>query len=368
MKNIKKIVITGGPCAGKSTAIKAVKESLENIGYTVLLLPELATELISNGISPVSCGSSVEYQKLQVMLQIEKEKVYSLAAKQIEAEKIVILCDRGVMDSKAYVTNEEFSQILSELGLNETAVRDNYDAVFHMLTTAKGKEENYTLSNNSARSETAEEARILDDLTLAAWVGTPHLRVIDNSSDFCGKQAELVKEIMFFLGEPEPLEIERKYLIEYPDLAFFERYPFCNAVEISQSYIIVNGERARIRKRGANGGYTYYKTIKKDIDGLKRIEIEETLSSEEYELLLALSKQKTTVEKVRYCLVYENRYFEIDVFPFSKDKAFLELELTNENEAVILPPFIKVIKEVTTDKEYKNSSIALKIAKGEKPF
>ena len=178
----------------------------------------------------------------------------------------------------------------------------------------------------------------------------------------------MVKEIMFFLGEPEPLEIERKYLIEYPDLAFFERYPFCNAVEISQSYIIVNGERARIRKRGANGGYTYYKTVKKDVDGLKRIEIEETLSSEEYELLLALSKQKTTVEKVRYCLVYENRYFEIDVFPFSKDKAFLELELTNENEAVILPPFIKVIKEVTTDKEYKNSSIALKIAKGEKPF
>lgn len=367
MKSIRKIVITGGPCAGKSTAIKTVKESLESIGYTVLLLPELATELITNGISPKTCGS-FNYQKLQVMLQLEKEKVYSLAAKMMEDEKIIILCDRGVMDSKAYVTKEEFSQILFDLNLNETVLRDNYDAVFHMLTTAKGKEAEYTLSNNSARTETIEEARERDDLTLSAWTGTPHLRIIDNSGDFEEKLKALIKEIMFFLGEPEPLEIERKYLIEYPDLEFLKSYPFCNAVEISQSYIIVNGERARIRKRGANGGYTYYKTVKKDIDGLKRIETEEVLSKEEYQLLLTLSKEKTTVEKTRYCLCFDNRYFEIDVFPFSKDKAFLELELTDENETVTLPPFIKVIKEVTTDKEYRNSSIALKIAKGEKPF
>ncbi len=368
MKSIKKIVITGGPCAGKSTAIKAVKERLENIGYTVLLLPELATELIGSGISPASCGSSYNYQKLQVMLQLEKEKVYSLAADMLQDEKIIILCDRGVIDSKAYVTKEEFSRILFDLNLNETAIRDGYDAVFHMLTTAKGKEEEYTLSNNLARTETIEQARKLDDLTLAAWMGTPHLRIIDNKGDFEHKKASLIKEIMFFLGEPEPLEIERKYLIEYPDPELLKNYPFCSAVEISQSYIIINGERARIRKRGKDGGYTYYKTVKKDIDGLKRIEIEEILSKEEYELLLSLSKQKTTVEKTRYCLVYENKYFEIDLFPFSNDKAFLEIELNDENENFNLPPFIKVIKEVTTDKEYKNSSIALKIAKGLKPF
>lgn len=368
MKSIKKIVITGGPCAGKSTAIKTVKECLENIGYTVLLLPELATELISSGISPKTCGSSYNYQKLQVMLQLEKERIYSLAANMLQDEKIIILCDRGVMDSKAYVTKEEFSKILSELELNETMLRDKYDAVFHLLTTAKGKEQEYTLSNNSARTETIEEARKLDDLTLAAWTGTPHLRIIDNKGDFEKKRASLIKEIMFFLGEPEPLEIERKYLIEYPDLEFLKSYPFCSATEISQSYIIINGERARIRKRGKDDGYTYYKTIKKDIDGVKRIEIEDTLSKEEYELLFSSSKQKTTIEKTRYCLVYENKYFEIDLFPFSNDKAFLEIELNDENENFNLPPFIKVIKEVTTDKEYKNSSIALKIAKGLKPF
>ena len=368
MKDIKKIVITGGPCAGKSTALKTVKESLENIGYTVLLLPELATDLITNGISPQTCGSSFEYQKLQMRLQFEKEKVYTLAADLMDNEKIVILCDRGVMDSKAYVTKEEFSKALSDLSLNETVLRDNYDAVFHLLTTAKGKEEEYTLSNNSARSESIEQARRLDDLTLAAWTGTPHLRVIDNNGNFEDKKASLIKEIMFFLGYPEPLEIERKYLIEYPDIEFLRSYPFCNAVEISQSYVQINGENARVRKRGADGGYTYYKTVKKNIDGLRRVEIEEILTADEYENILLNSKQKTTIEKTRYCVVFENSYFEIDVFPFSRDKAFMEIELCDEAQTVNLPPFIKVIKEVTTDKEYRNSTLASKIAKGVKPF
>ena len=170
------------------------------------------------------------------------------------------------------------------------------------------------------------------------------------------------------MGEPEPFEIERKYLIEYPDIEFLKSYSFCNAVEISQSYIKVNGENARVRKRGADGGYTYYKTVKKNIDGIKRIEIEDILTADEYEKLLSDSNQKTTIEKTRYCVVYDNRYFEIDVFPFSQDKAFMEIELTSEDEHVNLPPFIKVIKEVTEDKEYRNSSLALKIAKGIKPF
>ncbi len=368
MKEIKKIVITGGPCGGKSTGLNLVKANLEAIGYTVLLLPELATELITNGISPESCGSSFEYQKLQVMLQLEKEKIYSQAANLMDKDKIVILCDRGVMDSKAYVTAEEFSRILSELNLNETVLRDNYDAVFHMLTTAKGKEEAYTLSNNAARTETPEEARKLDDLTLSAWTGTPHLRIIDNTGNFEEKLERLIKEMNFFLSYPEPLEIERKYLIKHPDLTFLKSYPFCNAVEISQSYVKIDGKNARIRKRGADGGYTYYKTQKQDIDGIRRIEIEDTLTAEQYQNILSSSVQKTTIDKTRYCLVYDNKYFEIDVFPFSSDKAFMEIELMNENDTVNLPPFIEVIKEVTTDKEYRNSALALKIAKGIKPF
>jgi len=65
----------------------------------------------------------------------------------------------------------------------ETVVdwRDRYDGVFHLVTAANGKEEFYTTANNLARRESAEEAREQDGRIQEAWLGHPHLRVIDNS-------------------------------------------------------------------------------------------------------------------------------------------------------------------------------------------
>lgn len=53
--------------------------------------------------------------------------------------------------------------MLNILGMNEIDMRDSYDAVFHMVTAAIGAEKYYTLDNNRARTESAEEAARLDD-------------------------------------------------------------------------------------------------------------------------------------------------------------------------------------------------------------
>ena len=65
MKVIQKIVITGGPCAGKSTAMSWIRNAFTQRGYTVL-------------------------------------------AESMAAEKILIVCDRGILDNKAYMTEAEF--------------------------------------------------------------------------------------------------------------------------------------------------------------------------------------------------------------------------------------------------------------------
>ena len=64
------------------------------------------------------------------------------------------------------------------------------------------------------------------------------------------------------------------------------------------------------------------------------------------------------IRKDRYCFVYENSYIELDIYPFWKNYAVVEVELTNKEEKVELPPEIVVIKEVTEDKRFKNSSLA----------
>lgn len=67
---------------------------------------------------------------------------------------------------------------------------------------------------------------------------------------------------------------------------------------------------------------------------------------------------KHPIRKTRYCYIYKNQYFEIDIYPFWKDKAILEIELNNENQEIEIPNKFKIIKEVTYDKKYKNSELA----------
>lgn len=357
---ISKIVITGGPCAGKSTAMSWVQNAFTQMGYTVLFVPETATELITGGVAPWTCGTNAEYQKCQMKLQIEKEKIFEQAARTMASDKVLIVCDRGTLDNKAYMDDVEFAEAIQYIGSNEVELRDNYDAVFHLVTAAKGAEEFYTTANNSARTETVEEAATLDDKLISAWTGHPHLRVIDNTSSFEDKMKKLVGEIASFLGEPEPYEIERKYLIEYPDIKWLETNPSCQRIEIIQTYLnSAAGEEVRVRQRGVDGNYIYFQTIKRKVSDLKRVEIERRLSQAEYlKLLMEADTTKRQIRKTRYCLTYENQYFEIDVYPFWDDKAIAEIELSDANATIVFPKQIQVIKEVTDDDSYKNASLA----------
>lgn len=359
-KSISKIVITGGPCAGKTTGMSWIQNAFTERGYTVLFIPEIATELISGGVAPWTCGSNGEYQKCQLKLQMEKEKVFEYAARTMDSEKILIVCDRGALDNKAYMTDAEFDVAANYVGANEVELRDGYDAVFHLVTAAKGAQKFYTTANNTARTETPEEAAALDDKLIAAWTGHPHLRIIDNAEGFEEKMKCLIKEIALFLGEPEPYEIERKYLIEYPEISALEALPNCEKVEIIQTYLQADhDDEVRIRQRGSRGNYIYFETRKKTISGLKRIEIERRLTKDEYlERLMDADPTRMPIRKDRYCLADGNQYFEIDIYPFWNDQAILEIELSDPEEEIRFPKMLKVIREVTEDEAYKNASLA----------
>lgn len=158
-----------------------------------------------------------------------------------------------------------------------------------------------------------------------------------------------------------PLEIERKYLICYPNMAVLTKAEGYSKTEIEQTYLKSDGSPfgGRVRKRGANGKYTYTKTYKRSITAVKRIEIEEEITREEYDSLLKeADPMSQTVKKQRHCFLYEGLLFELDIYPFWNDRAILEVELESEDAQFAMPPFIEVVKEVTQDKRYRNRSIA----------
>jgi len=329
---ITKIVITGGPCAGKTTAMSWIQSNFTKLGYTVLFVPETATELITGGVAPWTCGTNADYQKCQMKLQLEKEKIFEQGASTMPVDKVLIVCDRGTLDNKAYMSALDFATVVSSLGCNEVELRDSYDAVFHLVTAAKGAEQFYTTANNAARTETVEQAAELDDKLIAAWTGHPHLRIIDNADGFEDKLKKLIAEIAAFLGEPEPFEIERKFLIEYPDIEKLEKLPNCQRVEIIQTYLTApEGEESRVRQRGADGNYIYVQTTKKKVTDVKRVEVERRLTKDEYlRLLMDADPNCRPIRKTRYCLTHDNQYFEIDVYPFWDSQAIVEIELNAE--------------------------------------
>ncbi len=360
-KQVWNFVLTGGPCAGKTTGLSTMEQELQNRGYYVLIVPETATELISTGIRPFNNSLDLlPFQYVVFEKQIHKEELYRKVAQMIPAEKVIIIHDRGIIDNKSYITNKQFQEILSHFSFNEVEARDRYDAVFHLVTAANGAEEFYTLANNVSRTETPEEARKLDELGISNWTGHPHFRIINNSTDFERKMERLMCEVYSALGDPTPIEIERKYLIKKPDINTLAKYVSITVIDIVQTYLKSTGNiERRVRQRGQNGNFSYYLTEKREIDSLKRAESERKVSEKDY--IHYLSEIDTTLHpiiKKRICFAYKSQYFELDVFDFSKDLALMEIELTNVNSSVELPNFIDIIKEVTDDPKYRNHQIA----------
>jgi len=190
---ILEFVITGGPCAGKTTAINIVKQELENKGFKVIVAAETATELVSSGIYPWELKPE-EFQTLLISRAINKEEIVRKAAKFLKKNTIIIY-DRGILDCKAYMSYDFFKKQLKKYNMDEENVREKYDGVFHLVTAANGAEEFYTLSNNEARKETIEEARSLDKKTIEVWKSHSNFKIIDNSTNFQNKIDRLLKEI-----------------------------------------------------------------------------------------------------------------------------------------------------------------------------
>lgn len=152
---------------------------------------------------------------------------------------------------------------IGENNTTEQKLYSRYDAVVHLMTVAIGAVEFYTLANNTARSETPEQAAAVDKRLREVWPGHPYLRVIDNRDCFDSKINRAITAISQVVGMPEPIEIERKFLVKNFDISQIG-VPY-NVAEIEQAYLITpNREEARIRKRGANGAFFYVHIIKKD--------------------------------------------------------------------------------------------------------
>lgn len=374
MDEIISLVLTGSPCAGKTTGLGVVSERLRDFGCSVLIVPEVATELFSSGVKIGENGISNETFQEEVLLkQLEQEERYLRIFKRYRcSEKRILLCDRAVMDGKAYFDNpQQFDCMVKRLLSYEFPVlRDTrYLGIYHLVTAAIGAEKFYTLGNNTVRTETPEQARTLDKRIREAWSGHEHLRIIDNTTDFQTKMQRLLQAICRQIGLPVPLEIERKYLLHHIDLELLRGILDVPPaiISISQTYLKneTPGIKRRIRRRGQDGSNVYYYQEKRPVRPGVSIETGKMIPVAEYELFLRDERDPwcDTIEKRRVCFIWENQYFELDIFEKPerhRGLVLLEIELTEEHDQVTPPPFLGVVEDVTTEGRYANYVLAIK--------
>lgn len=156
-----------------------------------------------------------------------------------------------------------------------------------------------------------------------------------------------------------PTEIERKFLIEYPDTAWLSAQPGCGKMEIVQTYLINDaGWEERVRRKREQGREHYVHTLKRG-NGIRRKEIEEPISRAQYEALLERADPACRqVVKTRFMLPSGEQMIEIDLYPEWRDRAIVEVELRDEAELIVFPEEIRVIGDVTNEPAYKNAALA----------
>ena len=394
-KRIYKFVITGGPCAGKTTAMERMQVYLRERGFRVFCVPEAATMLFIGGASPddlarVECERA--FQSFVIKNQIQLEDSFMNYAKACN-KKCVILCDRGLMDGSAYVTDDIWAGVLKGVNMDVVSARDTrYDAIFHLVTAADGAETFYSLANNEARHETVEEAIAQDRKTQMAWNGHPQHVIIDNRKQrpFERKMELLVSMMSSYVGLPSLTRRSYKYRLKSaPDLSKISSILVFEVEKImledgvgaepnkrtrSRSRTGSMGSPPRsspvrplttstgddgsqdeslsaddftvlysfIRRRSQGGFHAYGLTTVKQMPSGEEVELKQVISKRMYTILSNnADESRSVIRQKRYCFQWERQSFHIYEYlePVSN---FWTLQCQAEAEPV-LPDFFDVI-------------------------
>ncbi|CAO1343382.1 unnamed protein product [Diamesa serratosioi] len=374
-KRVYKLVLTGGPCGGKTTGQARLCTFFENLGWKVFRVPETATVLLSGGIkfSDLSNDEAYKFQENLLRTMIQIENTYFELGQSCK-RNCLIICDRGVMDASAYIDNDKWERLKLNNNWNEIELRDNrYNQIVHMVSAANGAEDFYSIEEHACRSEGVGLARDLDYKSAAAWIGHPYFDVIDNSTDFETKVNRMIESVCQKLGidtGDRLLNTSRKlkYLVECELVD--KEFPPYQDFNVCHHYLQSSGLRCqtRLRKRGQNSHWSYIHTTRRPHVHGQSIEVKTQLSQRDYlNMLVQSDDAHFTIQKKRRCFLVNNQYFQLDIYqepchPRCKGLMLLETYTSLEGESLkkSMPKFLNITKEVTGDPSYSMFNLSLK--------
>lgn len=172
-----RIVLTGGPGAGKSTAADLLRRE---VGEKIVIVPEAATLLFSGGFPRVEHPEGQRAAQHAIYhVQRNLENVISRTY-----DHRILLCDRGTLDGAGYWPDGAFS-FFDDLKTSMENELSRYDAVLFFESAALGG--NSIEGGNPVRIESLSEAVALDKKLKSIWSHHPNFHIVRNEKSFFTK-------------------------------------------------------------------------------------------------------------------------------------------------------------------------------------
>lgn len=177
LKKCCRIVLTGGPGGGKTTAADLYRRE---IGEEVVVVPEAATILYLGGFpraGEIDVQRATQRAIYHVQLNLED-------AQSAHYKSRILLCDRGTIDGAAYWPGptEEF---FLHMGTSLEQELARYDAVIFFETAAVGGIA--IEGGNPTRIESNEQAVQLDQKLRGMWSKHPNFIFVPHNPSFIKK-------------------------------------------------------------------------------------------------------------------------------------------------------------------------------------
>lgn len=349
---ILKIVLTGGPRAGKTSIIPKIKEYLESLSNAnVFVMPETATELFKYGMEISNDNEkTLVFQDIVYNYQKAKEEAIEKYMQNIPDDaNVFIIYDRGIMDNRAYLEDKEFEDILQRYGDNELSVLNNYDIVFGLCSSSKLKGQ-YEKTSNEARYENELEAKYRDDRTIDSWKLHQNFKIIDATEEFDDKISIVMEELKNICNNQEKRTYKR-YMFEGPfDLKILEQYDAkkTKSIDYYINYYIKNAifiAEKRIYKDASS-----YNVKVKKINGEEEIIIKnQNLLYNEFNELLNYNRIDKILYKTTYTFIKDNQIWNLYLIG---GKYFLEVGTTLQHPSVELPKDLNNAIEISNEVYY----------------
>lgn len=186
MSNNGKIVLTGGPCAGKTTVSRLLTHAFEK---NVMDVPEAASLLFNGGFPRSPIPDAIRASQ-RAIFSVQHQLEASFVAQYPDR---VLILDRGSVDGAAYWPDGTENFFLS-MGTTLEAELGRYEKVIYLESAGK---EDYFLhkQKNPNRREDWEEAKALDEKTFALWSKHPNFFHIENQRSFYKKVSQVLRVV-----------------------------------------------------------------------------------------------------------------------------------------------------------------------------